>query len=176
MIKNLVDNAIMIVSIAKDNILFKAMKALQYIMRFVVRSRLLFCELYPEVNDDDFEESLKGLLQSIVTMMCQTSDTLLREQGACLKYLPSTIPDILKVFNPKYLSNILCDLLKNIPPNRLTKQKMMTVNEIVHSQLFLYPECRQILLPVFTKQIKTLFETCEEVSRPDFSLCLAFIR
>ncbi|XP_031352316.1 dedicator of cytokinesis protein 1-like isoform X2 [Photinus pyralis] len=162
-IKNLVDNAISIVSIAKDNILFKAMKALQYIMRFVSRSRLLFRELYPEMNDDSFEESLKSLLHSIVTMMCQTSDTLLREQGACLKYLPSTIPDILKVFNAKQLSIILCDLLKNIPPNRLTKQKMMTINEIVHSKLFLYPECRQILLPVFTKQIKVLFETSEEV-------------
>lgn len=101
--KNLVDNAISIVSITKDNILFKTMKALQYIMRFVSRSRLLFCELYPTVNDGDFEESIKGLLQSIVTMMCQTSDTLLREQGACLKYLPSTIPDILKVFNAKQL-------------------------------------------------------------------------
>ncbi|KAF5308725.1 hypothetical protein FQR65_LT06086 [Abscondita terminalis] len=161
-IKNLVDNAISIVSITKDNILFKAMKALQYIMRFVSRSRLLYCELYPEMQDDTFDDSLKGLLQSIVTMMCQTSDTLLREQGACLKYLPSTIPDILKVFNAKQLSIILCDLLKNIPPNRLTKQKMMTINEIVHSQLFLYSESRHVLLPVFTKQIKVLFETSEE--------------
>ncbi|KAF5292477.1 hypothetical protein FQA39_LY14024 [Lamprigera yunnana] len=161
-VKNLVDNAISIVSNAKDNILFKAMKALQYIMRFVSRSRLLFCELYPEMLDDNFDECLQGLLHSIVTMMCQTSDTLLREQGACLKYLPSTVPDILKVFNAKQLSIILCDLLKNIPPNRLTKQKMMTINEIVHSQLFLYPECRQILLPVFTKQIKVLFEISEE--------------
>lgn len=58
---------------------------------------------------------------------------------------------------------ILCDLLKNMPTNRLTKQKMMTINEIVHSRLFLYPECRQILLPVFAREVKILLETCEEV-------------
>lgn len=54
-------------------------------------------------------------------------------------------------------------MLRKIPVGRLTKQKMMTVNDIVHSQLFLYPECRKIMLPVFTEQIKILLETNEEV-------------
>lgn len=63
-----------------------------------------------------------------------------------------------------FYSTVLCDLLKHMPQNKLTKQKMMTVNEIVHSKLFTYPECRQILLPVFTKQIKQLIEQHEEVS------------
>lgn len=103
MIKNLVDNAISIVSDAKDNILFKAMKSLQYVMRFVARSRLLYIELYPQEVGDEFNEDLKYFLHSIVTMMCQTSDALLREQGACLKYLPSTILDVLKVFDAKQL-------------------------------------------------------------------------
>lgn len=61
-------------------------------------------------------------------------------------------------------SYVLCELFKNMPPGRLTKQKMMTINEIVHSKLFVYPDCRRILLPVFTRQVKTLLETCEEVS------------
>lgn len=63
-----------------------------------------------------------------------------------------------------YFSVILCDMLKNIPPGRLTKQKMMTINEIIHSDLFLYTECRRIMLPVFMKQVKALFEISEEVS------------
>lgn len=62
------------------------------------------------------------------------------------------------------LSSHLAELLVKIPKNRLTKQKMMTVNDIVHSQLFLYPECRIVLMPIFTKQVKDLFEVCEEVS------------
>lgn len=160
-------------------------------MRFVCRSRILFTDLYPEIDPtDDFEASIRELLKSIVSMMCGTTDKFLREQGACLKYLPSTIQDILYVFDAKELryatqqkqlkldyficfscSYLLCELLKNMPPGRLTKQKMMTINEIVHSQLFLYPDCRRILLPVFTKQVKTLLETCEEVSWLFFFNC-----
>lgn len=62
-----------------------------------------------------------------------------------------------------FCSLILTDMLVKIPKNRLTKQKMMTVKDIVHSDLFLYPECRQILLPIILSQVKELFETSEEV-------------
>lgn len=48
---------------------------------------------------------------------------------------------------------------------RLTKQKMMTINEVIHSQLFLFPKSRKILLPLITNQVKMLFEAKEEVSR-----------
>lgn len=60
-------------------------------------------------------------------------------------------------------STMLFDMLNNIPIGRLTKQKMMTINEIVHSKLFLYPESRKILLPIITDQVKILFEAKEEV-------------
>ena len=60
-------------------------------------------------------------------------------------------------------SLILCDIIENIPTRRLTKQKMMTINDIVHSQLFLYADCRKIILPVILKQVKVLFEVNDEV-------------
>lgn len=52
---------------------------------------------------------------------------------------------------------------------------MMTINDIVHSQLFQYPECRHILLPVITKQIKTLFELNEEVSMGALIALICFL-
>lgn len=41
---------------------------------------------------------------------------------------------------------------------------MMTINEIIHSELFLYAKSRKILLPLITHQVKALFEAKEEVS------------
>ncbi|XP_018575461.1 dedicator of cytokinesis protein 2 isoform X2 [Anoplophora glabripennis] len=162
-LKAVVSRAGDISSHGKGDLVFKTMKALQYVMRFVSRSRILYMELYPDIDpDDEFVESLRDLLQSIIFMMSSNKDGLLREQGACLKYLPSTIPDILLVFDHRELSVILCDMLNNIPLGRLTKQKMMTINEIVHSKLFLYPECRKILLPIISQQVKSLFEAKEE--------------
>lgn len=87
----------------KENILYKAMKSLQYILRFIVRSRVLFSELYEGKDKYEFEHSFKDLLNSIVKMMCFTNDCTLIVQGACLKYLPSTITDILQVFDAKKL-------------------------------------------------------------------------
>jgi dedicator of cytokinesis protein 1 len=73
------------------------------------------------------------------------------ESKSALKYLPF------------FYSGLLTELINKLPPNRLTKQKMMTVNDIVHSRLFLYSDCRAVLLPVITSQIKELLESRDEV-------------
>lgn len=69
-------------------------------MRFVSRSRILFLEVYPEINpEDEFDESVRELLRDIIYMMSSDNDKVLREQGACLKYFPNTIPDFLLIFD-----------------------------------------------------------------------------
>ena len=50
-------------------------------------------------GQQQFELSLKQLLQSMTGMMCYNTDSTVLVQGACLRYLPSTIPDILTVFS-----------------------------------------------------------------------------
>lgn len=61
-------------------------------------------------------------------------------------------------------SSLLMDLINKIPAQRLAKQKMMTVRDIVHSQLFLDSDCRAILLPAILVRIKELLEAQDEVS------------
>ncbi|KAG5888711.1 hypothetical protein JTB14_035776 [Gonioctena quinquepunctata] len=162
-LKTVVSKASESTTSSKD-LIFKTMKCFQYFMRFVARSRILYMELYPEDDpEDDFDESMRDLLQNIIYMMSSSIEGLIREQGACLKYLPSSIPDIILVFDHRELSTILYDMFSNMPIGRLTKQKMMTINEIIHSKIFLYPDCRKILLPLITDQVKTLFLTKEEV-------------
>ncbi|XP_044743403.1 dedicator of cytokinesis protein 1 isoform X2 [Chrysoperla carnea] len=147
---------------SSDTLLLKAMKSLQYIIRFIVRSKILFNELYGLKEKDSFETNFIQLLQSLTNLMSYATDSTLLVQGACLKFLPSTISDIILVFDPIKLSVILTDLLKKVPSNRLVKQKMMTVNDIIHSKLFLYPECRAVFLPVICTQVKELLESNEE--------------
>lgn len=107
MLKEHIDNAckVQIDDDNKDNnnILYKAMKSLQYIIRFIVRSRVLFSELYDGKDKYEFEYSFRDLLNSIVKLMCNKSHCTLIVQGACLKYLPNTISDILLVFDAKKL-------------------------------------------------------------------------
>ncbi|XP_067207395.1 dedicator of cytokinesis protein 1 isoform X5 [Linepithema humile] len=142
------------------DLLLKTMKSLQYCMRFIVESRLLFTEL--NQDEEEFSQTLTDLLRSIVNFMSYETDGTLLVQGACLKYLPTTIPHLLRVYSGKQLSTILTDLLVTLPAGRLTKQKMMTVNDIVHSPLFLNVECRAILLPRIIILVRDLLEAKEE--------------
>jgi hypothetical protein len=55
------------------------------------------------------------------------------------------------------------ELIGNLPPSRLVKQKLVTMSDIVHSQLFLSADCRSILLPSILARIKELLASSEEV-------------
>lgn len=114
-------------------------------------------------DEEEFSQTLTELLQSIVELMRHDTDATLLVQGACLKYLPTTIPHLLRVYSGTQLSVILTELLTTLPSGRLTKQKMMTVNDIVHSPLFLDVDCRGILLPKIIVLVRKLLEAKEEV-------------
>ena len=52
----------------------------------------------------------------------------------------------------------------SVPSGFLNTPKMMTLNDIVHSKLFTFPECRAIILPVVLKRVKELLTGPQEVS------------
>uniref|UniRef100_A0A8C3SCQ9 Dedicator of cytokinesis 1 n=1 Tax=Chelydra serpentina TaxID=8475 RepID=A0A8C3SCQ9_CHESE len=114
-LRNYVDNA------EKPGVtdqLFKAMKALEYIFKFI---------------------------------------------GAALKYLPTIVNDVKLVFDPKELSKLFTDFILNVPVGRLTIQKLYCLIEIVHSDLFTQHDCREILLPMMTDQLKYHLERQEDL-------------
>lgn len=47
---------------ANDNLLYKTTKNLQYIMKFIIRSRILFAEMNDDKDRVLFESSLEGTL------------------------------------------------------------------------------------------------------------------
>lgn len=79
--------------------LFKTIKNLQYIMKFIIRSR----QLYSNINKDDgkfsFETKLEELMGLFVQLI-QMPNPLLRSQGAILKYLHIIASDLIEVYDP----------------------------------------------------------------------------
>jgi hypothetical protein len=79
--------------------LFKTIKNLQYIMKFIIRSR----QLYSNINKDDgkfsFETKLEELMGLFVQLI-QMPNPLLRSQGAILKYLHVIASDLVEVYDP----------------------------------------------------------------------------
>lgn len=66
---------------------------------------------------------------------------------------------------------MLADIVTSVPTGRLNNQKMMTLNDIVHSPLFQRPACRAILLPVVVRRVKEFLSGPQEVSLSFAKFC-----
>lgn len=145
-----------------QKILIKAMKSLEYLFKFIVKSRSLFRLLEEGKGKVAFEQTMKHLLHAISGMMLHTSDNTLLAQGSALKYMCSAIKDISQVFDLVELSHLMVEFINNVPKDRLTKQKLKCIDDLVHNDLFKYPECRRILLPMILSHTKSLMEDKKE--------------
>uniref|UniRef100_A0A8C4M610 Dedicator of cytokinesis 1 n=1 Tax=Equus asinus asinus TaxID=83772 RepID=A0A8C4M610_EQUAS len=121
------------------------------------------CRLYENKGEADFMESLLQLFRSISDMMSSVSDQTVRVKGAALKYLPTIVNDVKLVFDPKELSKMFTDFILNVPMGLLTIQKLYCLIEIIHSDLFTQHDCREILLPMMTDQLKYHLERQEDL-------------
>uniref|UniRef100_A0A9J8AED3 Dedicator of cytokinesis 1 n=1 Tax=Cyprinus carpio carpio TaxID=630221 RepID=A0A9J8AED3_CYPCA len=157
-LKNYVDNAEKL-----TEQLLKALKALEYIFKFIVRSRVLFNQLYENKGESDFMESLRNLFASFNAMMNSSAEGTGGVKGAALKYVPTIVNDLKLVFDPKELSKLFSEFILKVPLGRLVKQKLNCMIDIVHSDLFTQHDCREILLPLMTEQLKLHLENHEEL-------------
>uniref|UniRef100_M4APV2 Dedicator of cytokinesis 1 n=1 Tax=Xiphophorus maculatus TaxID=8083 RepID=M4APV2_XIPMA len=142
--------------------LLMAMKALEYIFKFIVRSRVLFNQLYENKDEAEFMSSLRSLFTSFNDMMNSNSENTGMVKGAALKYVPTIVNDVKLVFDPKELSKLFTEFILKVPQGRLVKQKLDCLIDIVHSDLFTHHDCREILLPLMTEQLKSHLEKQEE--------------
>uniref|UniRef100_A0A8C7Z6U0 Dedicator of cytokinesis 1 n=1 Tax=Oryzias sinensis TaxID=183150 RepID=A0A8C7Z6U0_9TELE len=110
--------------------LLGAMKALEYIFKFIVRSRVLFNQLYENKGEAGFMESLRNLFTSFNDMMNSNSENT----------------GMVKVGWLSLRSNCVLSL------------KLKTLCVFV----FVPADCREILLPLMTDQLKLHLEKQEE--------------
>ncbi|KAM7361679.1 dedicator of cytokinesis protein myoblast city isoform 1-T2 [Cochliomyia hominivorax] len=141
--------------------LYKTTRYLHYVMKFIIRSRILFSAINDNSDHDDFANKLHELLEMFIKMIACPTD-LLKSEGALLKNLHIIATDLMQVFDPVRLSIVIVNILKQFPPRRLTQSKMGCIKDFVDSKLFYLPECRAILLPVFCNHIKDRLESKEE--------------
>uniref|UniRef100_A0A8D0T0J8 Dedicator of cytokinesis 5 n=1 Tax=Sus scrofa TaxID=9823 RepID=A0A8D0T0J8_PIG len=146
---------------SKTELLFAALKALKYLFRFIIQSRL----------SSSLRECLGPALclrsqhQSFLPGIKQEIGLVFFLQGAALKYLPSIINDVKLVFDPVELSELFCKFILSIPDNQLVRQKLNCMAKIVESNLFRQSECRDVLLPLLIDQLSGQLD--DNSSKPD---------
>jgi len=108
-------------------------------------------------------DSLFHAMRMLVSRRESAKDPYILAEGGCLKHIPAVISDLIHVYAPRRLSEQLVELVLAIPQGKLTKQKLQFITDIVHSEIFLDPECRFLLLPVVTSNIKQHLPGSDEV-------------
>ena len=137
----------------KTDKLSQASNSLHFLFKFVVRSRVLFAALNGGKGAEPFECMLREVLQSLVKLMYSTQQDLQRIQQSCLKHIVLAVPDIMQVFPRKELASIIMKMITALPNGQLTEQKISTLKDLVHSQLFFHCDCRQVILPILCQAI-----------------------
>lgn len=79
--------------------LYNTIKNSQYIMKFIIRSRLLFAKLNQDDGKFSFETRIEELMGLFVQLI-QMPNPLLRSQGAIFKYLHIIASDLMEVYDP----------------------------------------------------------------------------
>ncbi|KAJ8401055.1 hypothetical protein AAFF_G00390120 [Aldrovandia affinis] len=154
--------------------LYSALKALKYLFRFIVQSRILYLRFYGNSEDGDaFSNSIRTLFLSFNTLMDRPLDEGVKIKGAILKYLPTIINDIQHVFEPVELSILLTKFIESIPDSQLVRQKLGCMCKMVESDLFKQPECRDILLPLLTDQLSGQLD--DHSNKPDYEACVQLL-
>ncbi|XP_039732071.1 dedicator of cytokinesis protein 5 isoform X1 [Pteropus medius] len=151
---------------SKTELLFAALKALKYLFRFIIQSRVLYLRFYGQSEEgDEFNNSIRQLFLAFNTLMDRPLEEAVKIKGAALKYLPSIINDVKLVFDPIELSVLFCKFIQSIPDNQLVRQKLNCMTKIVESNLFRQSECRDVLLPLLIDQLSGQLD--DNSSRPD---------
>ncbi|XP_023072519.1 dedicator of cytokinesis protein 5 isoform X1 [Piliocolobus tephrosceles] len=151
---------------SKTELLFAALKALKYLFRFIIQSRVLYLRFYGQSKDgDEFNDSIRQLFLAFNMLMDRPLEEAVKIKGAALKYLPSIINDVKLVFDPVELSVLFCKFIQSIPDNQLVRQKLNCMTKIVESALFRQSECREVLLPLLTDQLSGQLD--DNSSKPD---------
>ncbi|XP_029814277.1 dedicator of cytokinesis protein 2 [Manacus vitellinus] len=141
----------------------RTFKALEYIFKFIVRSRRLFAQLYGGKETAQFQRSLQRFFLALNQLMeSPLEGPTLLSQGAALKYLPSILEDVFGIFDSSALGAVLRDFVGNLPPQRLLKQKLQSLTHIASSRVFQSHECRELVLQAALPILQELIQAGEE--------------
>ncbi|XP_064275168.1 dedicator of cytokinesis protein 2-like isoform X1 [Passer domesticus] len=141
----------------------RTFKALEYIFKFIVRSRHLFAQLYEGKEVAEFQRSLQRFFLALNQLMeSPLEGPTLLSQGAALKYLPSILEDVSGIFDSATLGAMLRDFVGNLLPQRLLKQKLQSLTDIASSKAFQSHECRELVLQAALPILQELIQAGEE--------------
>uniref|UniRef100_A0A6Q2Y601 Dedicator of cytokinesis 3 n=1 Tax=Esox lucius TaxID=8010 RepID=A0A6Q2Y601_ESOLU len=139
----------------------EAMRALEYLFKFIVQSRILYSRATCGMEEEQFRASIQELFQSIrfvLSLDSRSSETLVFTQAALLNSFPDIFDELLQMFTVQEVAEYVRGTLGSMPSTvdigqSMDVVKLQSIARTVESRLFFFPESRSILLPVVLHHI-----------------------
>ncbi|XP_058535055.1 dedicator of cytokinesis protein 3 isoform X7 [Ochotona princeps] len=139
----------------------EAMRALEYLFKFIVQSRILYSRATCGMEEEQFRSSIQELFQSVrfvLSLDSRNSETLLFTQAALLNSFPTIFDELLQMFTVQEVAEFVRGTLGSMPSTVHIGQsmdvvKLQSIARTVDSRLFSFSESRRILLPVVLHHI-----------------------
>uniref|UniRef100_UPI00358E5EA5 dedicator of cytokinesis protein 4 isoform X3 n=1 Tax=Myxine glutinosa TaxID=7769 RepID=UPI00358E5EA5 len=155
----------------RQDSLQEALKALEYLFKFVVQSRRLFVQATGGRDEDDFRGSICAFFRSVQCCLAQESkgaDTVAYTQAAFLGSFPGVYGELMRLLGPREVAGLVRDTLGSLPgllhvAQVLRGAQLQCVGQTVQSQLFACPEARRILLPVVLRYLHSHLQHQQEL-------------
>ncbi|XP_030639791.1 dedicator of cytokinesis protein 3-like [Chanos chanos] len=138
-----------------------AMKALEYLFKFIVQSRVLYSRATCGLEEEAFRASIQELFHSIRFLLSldgRNAETLVCTQAALLNSFPDIFDELLQMFTVQEVAELVRGTLASMPSTvdigqSMDVVKLQSISRTVDSRLFYFPESRSILLPVVLHHI-----------------------
>uniref|UniRef100_A0A3Q1EV04 Dedicator of cytokinesis 3 n=1 Tax=Acanthochromis polyacanthus TaxID=80966 RepID=A0A3Q1EV04_9TELE len=139
----------------------EAMRALEYLFKFIVQSRILYSRATCGMEEEQFRASIQELFQSIrfvLSLDSRSSENLVFTQAALLNSFPDIFDELLQMFTVQEVAEYVRGTLGSMPST-------VDIGQVKHSICFLVSlsfivvllslasESRSILLPVVLHHI-----------------------
>nr|XP_057911190.1 dedicator of cytokinesis protein 3-like isoform X2 [Doryrhamphus excisus] len=139
----------------------EVMRALEYLIKFIVQSRVLYSRATCGMEEDQFRSSIQELFHSIRLVLSldrPTCETLIFTQAALFNSFPSIFDQLLHMFAVQEVAEFVRGTLASVPStlhvgHAMDAVKLQFIARTVDSRLFSFPESRRILLPVVLHHI-----------------------
>uniref|UniRef100_A0A3P9JKJ7 Dedicator of cytokinesis 3 n=1 Tax=Oryzias latipes TaxID=8090 RepID=A0A3P9JKJ7_ORYLA len=139
----------------------EAMRALEYLFKFIVQSRILYSRATCGREEEQFRVSIQELFQSIrfvLSLDSRSSENLVFTQAALLNSFPDIFDELLQMFTVQEVAEYVRGTLGSMPSTvdigqSMDVVKLQSIARTVESRLFFFPESRSILLPVVLHHI-----------------------
>uniref|UniRef100_A0A668UTQ1 Dedicator of cytokinesis 3 n=1 Tax=Oreochromis aureus TaxID=47969 RepID=A0A668UTQ1_OREAU len=133
----------------------EAMRALEYLFKFIIQSRILYSRATCGMEEEQFRTSIQELFQSIrfvLSLDSRNSETLIFTQAALLNSFPAIFDELLQMFTVQEVAEFVRCTLGSMPSHdSLLSPQLCDVKLVC---LFCVPsESRRILLPVVLHHI-----------------------